>query len=195
VNIANALTSLRLVLSPIFFVFAFLPYWDARRFGLVSTIALWIIFVLVEISDVLDGAVARSRGIVSDLGKLLDPFADVVSRLTYFLVFAAFNIMPVWMFVLIMYQEVSIIFVRMMMMRDGVALAARKGGKTKAVMYAVSSGLGLLLLMHLRLGNLHGLMPALPWVVMGAFGVSVLLAWGSFIDYLIVLRNHYRQRS
>ncbi len=49
--------------------------------------------------------------------------------------------------------------------------------------------------MHLRLGNLHGLMPALPWVVMGAFGVSVLLAWGSFIDYLIVLRNHYRQRS
>jgi CDP-diacylglycerol--glycerol-3-phosphate 3-phosphatidyltransferase len=195
VNIANALTSLRLVLSPIFFVFAFLPYWMPGRFGLVSTIALWIIFVLVEISDVLDGAVARSRGIVSDLGKLLDPFADVVSRLTYFLVFAAFNIMPVWMFVLIMYREVSIIFVRMMMMRDGVALAARKGGKTKAVMYAVSSGLGLLLLMHLRLGNLHGLMPALPWVVMGAFGVSVLLAWGSFIDYLIVLRNHYRQRS
>jgi hypothetical protein len=60
-------------------------------------------------------------------------------------------------------------------------------------MYAVRSGLGLLLLMHLRLGNLHGLMPALPWVVMGAFGVSVILAWGSFIDYLIVLRNHYKQ--
>jgi hypothetical protein len=30
---------------------------------------------------------------------------------------------------------------------------------------------------------------------MGAFGASVILAWGSFIDYLIVLRNHYKQRS
>ncbi|MFO8044041.1 MAG: CDP-alcohol phosphatidyltransferase family protein [Alkalispirochaeta sp.] len=193
-NIANALTSLRLVLSPVFFLFAFLPYWTSGRFALLSTIILWTVFVLVELSDILDGAVARAQGIVSDLGKLLDPFADVVSRLTYFLVFAVFDIMPVWMFVLIMWREVGIIFVRMMMMRDGVALAARKGGKTKAVMYAVSSGFGLLMLMHLRLQNLHGFMPWLPWVTMGAFLVAVLLAWGSFIDYLIILRRHYANK-
>lgn len=193
-NIANALTSLRLVLSPVFFFFAFLPYWTTGRFALISTIILWVIFVLVELSDILDGAVARAQGIVSDLGKLLDPFADVVSRLTYFLVFAVFEIMPVWMFVLIMWREVGIIFVRMMMMRDGVALAARKGGKTKAVMYAVSSGFGLLMLMHLRLQNLHGFMPWLPWVTMGAFLIAVLLAWGSFIDYLIILRRHYADK-
>lgn len=193
-NIANALTSLRLVLSPVFFFFAFLPYWTSGQFSVLSTVILWTVFVLVELSDILDGAVARARGIVSDLGKLLDPFADVVSRLTYFLVFAVFNIMPVWMFVLIMWREVGIIFVRMMMMRDGVALAARKGGKTKAVMYAVSSGFGLLMLMHLRLQNLHGFMPWLPWVTMGAFLIAVLLAWGSFIDYLIILRRHYADK-
>ncbi len=193
-NIANALTSLRLVLSPVFFLFAFLPYWTSGRFALLSTIILWTVFVLVELSDILDGAVARAQGIVSDLGKLLDPFADVVSRLTYFLVFAVFEIMPVWMFVLIMWREVGIIFVRMMMMRDGVALAARKGGKTKAVMYAVSSGFGLLMLMHVRLQNLHGFMPWLPWVTMGAFLIAVLLAWGSFIDYLIILRRHYANK-
>ncbi|MEX2443274.1 MAG: CDP-alcohol phosphatidyltransferase family protein [Alkalispirochaeta sp.] len=190
-NIANALTSLRLVLSPMFFIFAFLPYWTTGRFAVLSTVILWTIFVLVELSDMLDGAVARAQGIVSDFGKLLDPFADVVSRLTYFLVFTVFQIMPAWMFVLIMWREVGIIFVRMMMMRDGVALAARKGGKTKAVMYAVSSGFGLLMLMHLRLQNLHGFMPWLPWVTMGAFLLGVLLAWGSFIDYLIILRRHY----
>lgn len=193
-NIANALTSLRLVLSPVFFFFAFLPYWTSGRFALLSTIILWTVFVLVELSDILDGVVARAQGIVSDLGKLLDPFADVVSRLTYFLVFAVFDIMPVWMFVLIMWREVGIIFVRMMMMRDRVALAARKGGKTKAVMYAVSSGFGLLMLMHLRLQNLHGFMPWLPWVTMGAFLIAVLLAWGSFIDYLIILRRHYANK-
>lgn len=194
-NIANALTSLRLVLSPVFLVFAFLPVWSAGQFGALSTVVLWVIFVLVELSDILDGAVARARGIVSDLGKILDPFADVVSRLTYFVVFASFNIMPVWMFVLIMYREVGIIFVRMLMMRDGVALAARAGGKTKAVMYAVSSGFGLLMLMHLRLQNMHGAMPWLPWLAIGTFGLSVLLSWGSFIDYLIILRRHYRSRG
>lgn len=181
-------------MSPVFFFFAFLPYWTSGRFALLSTIILWTVFVLVELSDILDGVVARAQGIVSDLGKLLDPFADVVSRLTYFLVFAVFDIMPVWMFVLIMWREVGIIFVRMMMMRDRVALAARKGGKTKAVMYAVSSGFGLLMLMHLRLQNLHGFMPWLPWVTMGAFLIAVLLAWGSFIDYLIILRRHYANK-
>ncbi|HKK49868.1 MAG TPA: CDP-alcohol phosphatidyltransferase family protein [Alkalispirochaeta sp.] len=194
-NAANALTSLRLVLSPLFFVFAFLPYWTSGQFAVLSTVLLWTIFVLVELSDMLDGAVARAQGIVSDLGKLLDPFADVVSRLTYFLVFTVFQIMPAWMFVLILWREVGIIFVRMMMIRDGVALAARKGGKTKAVMYAVSSGFGLLMLMHLRMQNLHGFMPWLPWVTMGAFLVSVILAWGSFIDYLIILRRHYTDRA
>ncbi len=194
-NVANFITSLRLYLSPLFFVAAFLPYWTSGRFALITTILLWILFVVIELSDMLDGMVARRQKIVSDLGKLLDPFADVVSRLTYFVVFTAFSIMPVWMFILILYREVGIIFVRMMMMKDGVALAARKGGKLKAVMYAVSAGLGLLMLMHLRLQNLHVLMPGLPWVAIGAFGLSVLLSWTSMIDYLIILRRHYRSKD
>ena len=182
-------------MSPLFFFFAYLPFWTAGRFNLLSIVMLWILFVLMEISDMLDGAVARSTGVVSDIGKLLDPFADVVSRLTSFLVFATFSIMPVWMFVLIMYRELGIIFVRMLMVRDGVTLAARRGGKTKTVVYAVSTALGLLMLTHLRLRNLHGLMPQLPWLTIGAFGVSVIFSWGSFADYLVVLRRHYRTRG
>lgn len=195
VNAANALTSLRLVLSPVFFIFAYLPLWGGGQLAVLSMVVLWLLFLFIEVSDILDGVVARSQGIVSDVGKLLDPFADVVSRLTYFVVFTAFSIMPVWMFLLILYREVGIIFVRMLMIRDGIALAARAGGKTKAVMYAVSSGLGLLLLMHVRLGVFHGLMPALPWVVLGAFGLSVLLSWASFVDYLIILYRHYRRTA
>jgi CDP-diacylglycerol--glycerol-3-phosphate 3-phosphatidyltransferase len=193
VNIANQVTSLRLYLSPFFFVFAFLPEWTDGRYALLSTVVLWVLFAVIEISDAVDGAVARGMGIVSDLGKLLDPFADVVSRLTYFVVFAALSIMPVWMFILIMYREVGIIFLRMMMIRDGVALAARKGGKTKAVMYAVSAGIALLVLMHQRLDTLPALFPALEWVVLIAFGISVLLSWISMVDYLVVIRRHYRE--
>ncbi len=194
-NIANAITSLRLYLSPLFFVLAFLPYWMPGRFVVVTTALLWALFVIIELSDLFDGMVARRQKIVSDLGKLLDPFADVVSRLTYFVVFAFFGIMPVWMFVLILYREVGIIFVRMMMMKDGVALAARKGGKLKAVMYAVSASLGLLMLMHMRMDNLSVLMSFLRPVTLGAFGVAVFLSWASMTDYLIILRRHYRNRT
>lgn len=192
-NVANVVTSLRLYLSPVFFVFAFLPHWTSGRFGVLSAVVLWILFAVIELSDILDGTIARRLNIVSDVGKLLDPFADVVSRLTYFVVFAAFSIMPVWIFILIMYREIGIIFLRMMLVRDGIALAARKGGKLKAVMYAVSAGFGLLMLMHLRIGNLESLMPVLPWVTLASFGLAVALSWISMIDYIIVIRRHYRE--
>lgn len=193
-NIANLLTSLRIVLSPVFFVFAFLPLWGGSGFAPVSVVALWVLFIVIELTDLFDGITARALGIVSDLGKLLDPFSDVVSRLTYFIVFTAFSIMPVWMFTLILYREVGIIFVRMMMTREGIALAARAGGKLKAVLYAVSTALGLLMLTHVRLGIFHNLMPTLPWVVLGTFGAAVLVAWISFADYLILVIRHFKNK-
>ncbi len=191
-NIANLLTSSRIVLSPVFFVFAFLPHWFGTDYARVSVVALWVLFAIIELTDFFDGMAARALGTVSDLGKLLDPFSDVVSRLTYFIVFTAFSIMPVWMFTLIMYREVGIIFIRMMMTREGIALAARAGGKLKAVLYAISTGFGLLMLTHVRLGSLYNLMPVLPWVVLGTFAAAVLVAWISFADYLILVIRHYK---
>lgn len=189
------ITSVRLVLSPVVFIVAYLPWWAGYRFALPSTIILWVLFVIMELSDLLDGMVARKQGIVSDLGMVLDPFADVVGHLTFFLIFAAFNIIPVWMFLLLMYREIGIVFVRLLMIRDGIALAARKGGKIKTTLYAVGSVLGLLMLGHIRLGNLHALMPQLPWVTMAVFLAAVIMSWGSFIDYLIVLAKHRRSTA
>ena len=194
-NLANLLTSIRLVLSPVFFVVAYLPYWAGHRFALPTTIVLWVLFFVMETSDLLDGIVARRRGIVSDVGKVLDPFADVVGHLTFFLIFAAFSIIPIWMFLLLMYREIGIIFVRILMIRENIALAARRGGKIKTALYACGSVLGLLMLGHIRLGNLHRLMPMLPWVTMLVFLLAIVMAWGSFFDYLIVLRRQMRTRS
>lgn len=191
-NLANALTSVRLVASPVFFVVAYLPWWTGNRYALFSTIVLWVLFVIMEASDLLDGVVARRQGIVSDVGKVLDPFADVIGHLTFFLIFAAFAVIPVWIFLLLMYREIGIIFVRLLMIRDGVALAARRGGKIKTALYAIGSVLGLMMIGHIRLGNLHALMPQLRWVTIGVFLAAVLMSWGSFIDYLIVLTKHRR---
>ena len=159
-----------------------------------ALLALWILFILMEVSDMIDGVVARGLDQVSDMGKLLDPFADVVSRLTYFVVFAVLGIMPAWMMVLIMYREIGIMFVRMVMYRDGIALAARRGGKAKAVIYAVAGGMGLLVLSNRYLGWLSLHTATLQTTAIVVFGLSVLFAWISFIDYLIVFRAHRSAR-
>ena len=48
------------------------------------SIGVWLVFALIEISDLLDGHLARNLKQESELGKVLDPFADSLSRLTYF---------------------------------------------------------------------------------------------------------------
>jgi len=194
VNIADSVTSFRLIVSPLFFLLAFLPGWSETA-AFPAIVALWILFALMEISDMVDGTVARALDQVSDMGKLLDPFADVISRLTYFVVFAVLHIMPAWMLMLIMYREISIMFVRMVMYRDGIALAARRGGKAKAVVYAVAGFMGLAVLSNRNLGWFA---PWTGWFQTTAvivFGLCVLFAWVSFLDYLIVFRAHRRTRT
>lgn len=188
---ANAITTFRLFASPVFFIFALLPAWTGS-FHTLSVIVLWLLFALIELSDMLDGAVARRTKGVSDLGKLLDPFADVISHLTYFVILVVFDIMPAWMFVLIMYREVGITFIRMMMVRMGVALAARSGGKLKTVFYAIGGALGLALISNAYLGWFFPFMDRLPTITLVVLGVSVALAWASFIDYLRIVVRHYR---
>lgn len=160
-----------------------------------AVVGLWVLYALIELSDLLDGTVARRTNSVSDLGKLLDPFADVVSRLTYFTVMLSFSFMPAWMFVLILYREVGIIFLRMMMLRLGVALAARGGGKAKAVLYAVGGGLGLAQLSALYAGWFGFAAPYLSAVTTVVLGVAVLLAWVSFADYLRLFFQQQRSTA
>jgi CDP-diacylglycerol--glycerol-3-phosphate 3-phosphatidyltransferase len=190
-NLANALTASRLVLSPVFFVLFFLPEWTGS-YQLVTVILLWVVFLAIEISDVLDGAVARRQNIVSDLGKLFDPFADVISRLTYFITFAAVGIMPVWIVLLILYREYTIIFLRMMMYRTGTAMAARKGGKLKAVFYAFAGGAGILVAMARWIDSLSPFQGPIEIFALVVFLVALFLAYLSLSDYLIVFFRHMR---
>lgn len=193
-NLANALTASRLVLSPVFFILFFLPEWTGS-YQLVTVVLLWVVFLAIELSDVLDGAVARRQNIVSDLGKLLDPFADVISRLTYFVTFAAVGIMPVWIVLLILYREYTIIFLRMMMYRTGTAMAARKGGKLKAVFYAIAGGAGILVAMARWIEPLSPFQGPIEIFAMVVFLISLFLAYLSLSDYLIVFFRHMRDEK
>ena len=141
-NLPNKLTVSRLVLTPLFFIAYHLGSWIDPSLASLSSILTIVMWVLIELSDLLDGIIARKRNLVTDLGKVMDPFADTLSRVTYFLCFTGSGIMPLWVLALIVWRELSILFVRMLMMGKGKAVAANIFGKAKAVLYAISGGWG-----------------------------------------------------
>jgi CDP-diacylglycerol--glycerol-3-phosphate 3-phosphatidyltransferase len=128
-TIANWLTSSRLLLSPIF-VLVFLQE------GLWARITALGIVVLSELSDAFDGHLARSRGEVTDFGKLLDPLADSVSRMSVFIAFMAAGIIPWWMVLVFVYRDSLISTMRTICAYRGQVVAARSSGKIKAIIQA-----------------------------------------------------------
>jgi CDP-diacylglycerol--glycerol-3-phosphate 3-phosphatidyltransferase len=182
-NVPNILTSFRIYLSPLFFLSFFFPLWTGF-WHLPAIVFLWFLYIVIETSDIVDGSVARALDQVTDMGKLLDPFADVIARLTYFVCFVAVGIMPAWAFILIMYREMGITFLRMLMFRDGYALAAKKGGKLKAVFYAVAGWAGLFIHTCRSLGLFPDYLSNFLFLARVLFAVAAVLALLSFGDYL-----------
>lgn len=183
-NLPNKLTVSRLVLAPIFFICFHLPIWFGEAFSTASAILMVAVFLCIELTDLLDGIIARKRNMVTDLGKVMDPFADTFSRLTYFVCFTVSSVMPSWVFIIIMWREFGILFVRMLMMGKGKAVAANIWGKSKAVLYAVSAALGILYVSFSRvMGDASWLSTVKP-IVTGVFILAAIASVGSFLIYV-----------
>ena len=90
-NLPNKLTLLRVILIPFFLV---MMYVDA-----IPLHFLWalVIFAAASLTDMLDGKIARARGLVTNFGKFLDPLADkvlVITALTVFVELKEFSKSP-----------------------------------------------------------------------------------------------------
>ncbi len=97
---------------------------------------LWVVLVLAivsELSDVLDGALARKMGLDSPLGQALDPLCDSLYRLTVFMAFAAAGWIPLWLVFPFLFRDVIVSYARIMAASRGVKIGARISGKIKAV--------------------------------------------------------------
>lgn len=190
-TLADKVTMSRIILAPFFFIIYMYKIFPP---GL-SVILLWILFLIIELSDFLDGQVARSSDQVSSFGKLFDPFADVLARVTYFVCFAFSGLMPLWVLLVILYREFSILFLRMMLSFRQIAMGARPGGKLKAGLYMLA---GLLSLLHMTFtvyfpasAAMNLLNLSLQIVYYGAAFLSVL----SFADYLNQYQKLIREKK
>ena len=188
-SFANKLTFFRVVLAPVFFIIYLLPNFFPSRFvnGAPWTIpVLWLIFIVSEVTDLLDGMAARKRNEVSDFGKFFDPFADTLMQITCFLCFVIDGIFPAILFLLVIYREFSILFIRNLMLKKGAVMGARLGGKIKTVTYIISAGAALLTVSLQRLSILEFLFPFFKIGALVIFIISVVISVASFIDYLLV---------
>lgn len=188
INAANAVTTARLVLAPFFVVaYAFVDIWPGALDPRVGLTALWVLFLVMELSDVLDGLVARRQGIVSDLGKILDPFADVVCRITYFICLTLAGIIPLWFVIVVFYREFAAVFLRLLLFREGYALGARTVGKLKSWFYSLATAVALYVFTVQSLSAVpESLTGSLHVVRIAAYAVYVaaaILALWSFGNY------------
>lgn len=150
--IAHYFTLTRIFISPIFL----LIYLYHQELGLTDfTLPLVLAFLLgcSELSDAFDGYLARKYNQVTDLGKVLDPMADSIYRISVFLTFTLDPVrVPMGLVFIFLYRDSVISTLRVICALKGLALAARSSGKIKAVVQAIAAFtvLGLMLLFSLN---------------------------------------------
>ncbi|MBR3052166.1 CDP-diacylglycerol--glycerol-3-phosphate 3-phosphatidyltransferase [Candidatus Saccharibacteria bacterium] len=118
------LTIFRMVLSVVFMVFALVP-------DLWAQIVALVVFVAAAITDKIDGIWARKSGHVTDLGAFLDPLADKMLVDLAFLVLVYIDVVPIWVFAIVLVRDLAVDGMRMMAAREKVTIAASFLGKLK----------------------------------------------------------------
>jgi CDP-diacylglycerol--glycerol-3-phosphate 3-phosphatidyltransferase len=197
-SFANKLTFSRVILAPVFFIIYLLPSFFPAWFvnGSAWTVpVLILVYIVSEVTDLLDGIAARKLNEMSDFGKLFDPFADTLMQLTCFLCFVIDGIFPVVLYLLVVYREFGILFIRNLMLKKGVALGARMGGKIKTVSYIIAGGAALLTVSVQRLEIFEFLVPYFKTGARIIFAISVIISVVSFIDYVLIYRKTAQNAS
>jgi CDP-diacylglycerol--glycerol-3-phosphate 3-phosphatidyltransferase len=153
-NIAIILTVARIFMSPVFL----LVYLYYKEIGIPLAVLPWLLIGLLsltELSDLFDGFLARKRNQVTDLGKVLDPMADSIFRLSVLLTFTQGIIqLPLLLVCVFFYRDSMIATLRTICAMRGVALAARLSGKIKAGIQATVAFAILILMIPYALGGL-----------------------------------------
>jgi CDP-diacylglycerol--glycerol-3-phosphate 3-phosphatidyltransferase len=186
VTSAHYLTFSRILLSPLFVVLYL--YYEALGIG-VTLLPYLLLFVVVlsELSDIFDGFLARRHNQVTELGKLIDPMADSIFRLSVFLSFTEGLIQLPLLFVLVIFYRDSIIStLRTVCALKGVTLAARLSGKIKAVVHAVIIFFILLLLIPYSLGILE--LETLRQLSANSLLIGAIYTFYTGVEYIYVNR-------
>lgn len=123
-NLPNKITMVRVILIPVFLVFCYLPFSGSRYIALAC-------FIIASFTDLIDGKIARKRGLITDFGKFMDPLADKCLVTAAMLVLVEWGQMPAWVLAVVIAREFAVSGLRMMAASEGKVIAAAWSGKIK----------------------------------------------------------------
>ena len=175
-NIANALTVLRVLLVPLF-------GWFLLREGgedFAMRIAAFVTFGVAALTDKFDGDLARSRGIVTDFGKIADPIADKALMGMALVGLSILGEVSWWVTIVILVREIGITLLRFWVIRYGV-IAASPGGKAKTLLQVIAIAMYLL--------PIEGWFRLGAHIVMGAAVALTVLTGADYVIRAIKLRR------
>lgn len=174
-NLPNLISLSRVFLAPVVMVFLAMR----GRFDFVFGVSLGdllagIVFIIASLTDAADGYIARKRGIVTNLGKFIDPLADKILVVAALISLVELQRLPAWMVVIIVSREFIVSGVRMVAASDGIIIAASKGGKIKTVTQIIA--------ICLMIFNV-------PYIAIPMMWVAMILTVSSGMDYLIKAKD------
>ena len=178
-NLPNKLTLLRVCMIPLFVILARMsPFWA-------QCVAV-AVYGIACLTDMLDGRIARSRNLITDFGKFMDPIADKLLVMSALIVLTGQGRMPDWVCILMLAREFLVSGFRLVAVESGRVIAAGPLGKLKTV-FQMSATVALMLLVPLK-GD----------ALLGQFGIvlanvllyiALVLTVVSGADYLIRNRD------
>lgn len=190
---ANIVTLIRILLIPVFVAALLSPWPDwMPEPELWRSWQPWIaclIFVIISLTDAIDGHLARSRNEVTDLGKFLDPLADKILVCAALLALVELNTFPSWVALIIIAREFIVSGLRMVAASQGTVIAASGFGKVKTVLqilaivaFTVKDSLQISLI-----GNAFAKgFTLLSWIILA---LAVIMTLVSMLDYMYKSRE------
>ena len=130
-TLPNGVTIIRVLAIPIIL---FLLIYPGRIYQLITA----LLFLAAAVTDTFDGYLARRRGVVTTLGKFLDPLADKLLIVTALIALIPARAVPVWMVIVIVGREIAVTGLRGIAVSQDIVISASPMGKYKTVFEVVS---------------------------------------------------------
>ena len=165
-NLANKLTTFRVLCIPIFVVFMLIESISYNYY--LSA----IVFIVASITDLFDGKIARKYHLVTNFGKFMDPLADKM-LVSAALICLTPKMIPSWVVIIIISRELFISGFRMLAADQGIVLAAGWWGKFKT---AFSMVMIIVLIVNTPLNNsvLYIIGQILIWISLALTIISMI---------------------
>lgn len=180
---ANIVTCVRIVFIPVFMVLCDLSYNNGS--GQVSVglaFAAFVLYMVLSLTDKVDGYLARSRHEITDFGKFLDPIADKLLVFSALLLLMDIGYVNLWFVFIILVREFLVSALRMVAASSGEVIAADSLGKAKTAVTMVSLCAYYLYYALAALGDtdLVGMVWLLAWDLMMAAVVLTVVSGAQY---------------